>query len=203
MLAYIGVNGAGLPVSPSIASAVARPDTYNSVVSCTVAPCNTVNISDPSKGVVANDTNVYGVQLLTGPTGGTLVLNADGTFAYTPNAGTASDSFTYCANGSVSGTPAACSSGLTASVTLGACGAGCLEAGSGITLSNEAYTSTVATSLSIKTPGILMHAKDSMGYPLTVNAASVTPVAGLTVSVDPSGGFNATVPGAGRTRRAP
>src|SRR6266853_1544807 len=32
MLAYIGINGAGLPTSPAIAAAVARADTYNSVV---------------------------------------------------------------------------------------------------------------------------------------------------------------------------
>ena len=57
MLAYIGVNGAGVPVTG--ASAIANPDTYNSVITG-----KTLTVSDPSKGVIANDTNVYGVQLL-------------------------------------------------------------------------------------------------------------------------------------------
>jgi hypothetical protein len=131
MLAYIGVNGAGLPAAGTLGAAVARADTYNSVVSCTAAPCPAVTVSDPGKGLIANDTNVYGVQLLTAPTGGTLTLNADGTFSYVPNAGTGSDSFTYCANGSV--TAAVCSSGLTATVTLGAAP---LEAAGGITMGN-------------------------------------------------------------------
>src|SRR5437660_8293927 len=89
MLAYIGINGAGLPATPAFATAVARADTYNSVIAG-----QTLTVSDPGKGVIANDTNVYGVQLLTAPTGGTLSLNADGTFTYAANAGTASASFT-------------------------------------------------------------------------------------------------------------
>ena len=58
MLAYIGVNGAVLPSAGVIASAVARADTYNSLLSG-----QTFTVSDPAKGVIANDINVYGVQL--------------------------------------------------------------------------------------------------------------------------------------------
>src|SRR5437588_252224 len=191
MLAYIGINGAGLPATPAFATAVARADTYNSVIAG-----QTLTVSDPGKGVIANDTNVYGVQLLTAPTGGTLSLNADGMFTYAANAGTASASFTYCANGSVTGTT--CSSGITATVTLGAAP---IEAASGITCTvpSPTYTSTVATALSIKPSGILSFCKDAAGYPLTVNAASVsgTMSPAGTVSVDPNGGFNASVGGAG------
>ena len=50
MLAYIGVNGAGLPAAPALAAAVANPDTYNSVISG-----QTLTVSDPAKGVIAND----------------------------------------------------------------------------------------------------------------------------------------------------
>ena len=181
MLAYIGVNGAGLPSSPAIAAAVARADTYNSVIAG-----QTLSVSDPGKGVIANDTNVYGVQLLTAPTGGTLTLNADGTFTYV--AGTAtSGSFTYCANGSV--TAGVCSSGITASVTLGAAP---IEAASGITCTAQAFASNVATTLSIKPPGVLASCKDALGYPLTVG--TWTGGAGVTVTGDPNGGFTATVP---------
>jgi hypothetical protein len=82
-------------------------------------------------------------------------------------------------------------------VTLGAAQ---LEAASGIVMNPITYTSNVATSLSIKSPGILSVDKDLAGYPLTV-ASSVgnAPVAssGLTLSVDQNGGFNASVSAAG------
>jgi Bacterial Ig domain/Abnormal spindle-like microcephaly-assoc'd, ASPM-SPD-2-Hydin len=184
MLAYISINGAGVPSATGLGAAVARPDTYNSVVSCTTAPCPAVVVSDPGKGLMANDTNVYGVQLLTAPTRGTLTLQSNGTFTYVPNAGTASDSFSYCANGSV--TAGVCSSGVSATVTLGAA---TVEAASGISMSPVSYTSN-GTFLNIKPPGILAVDKDGAGYPLTVNAASVTNSGCGSLSVDPNGGFN-------------
>ena len=104
---------------PSVnTNAVANPDNYFLVAG------NTLSVAESARGVMANDIGVYGVQLLTAPTGGTLTLNANGTFTYVPNAGTVSDSFTYCANGTVTGTT--CSTGLTATVTLAACTGTCL-----------------------------------------------------------------------------
>jgi hypothetical protein len=186
MLAYISVNGAVLPSTGAFASAattaVANPDTYNSVITG-----QTLTVSDPSKGVLANDINVYGVKVVgTVPTG--LTLNENGTFVYT--AGVPA-TFAYCGNGTITG--AAC-----ATVTLGAAP---IEAGSGITCTVPAptYSSNVATTLSIKPPGILSYCKDALGYPLTVNLASVagTLAPSGTVSVDPNGGFNASVSGSG------
>ena len=80
MLAYIGVNGAGLPAASGLGAALANPDTYNAVI-----PGQTLTVSNPSKGVIANDVNVYGVKVVTAPTKGTLTLNADGTFTYVAN----------------------------------------------------------------------------------------------------------------------
>ena len=97
MLAYISVNGAGLPAAAASAAAVASPDTYNSLVPARDSrPRSPFRI--PRKGVIANDINVYGVKVLTAPTNGTLTLNADGTFTYTPSAAGAAtpDSFAYC-----------------------------------------------------------------------------------------------------------
>src|SRR4029077_988099 len=91
MLAYIAVNGAVLPTAAGFGAAVANADTYNSLV-----PGVTLTVSDPSKGLIANDVRVFGVSLLAPPGGGTLTLNANGTFSYVPNSGTTSDSFTYC-----------------------------------------------------------------------------------------------------------
>jgi len=206
MLAYISVNGGDLPTTIKVAAAIARADTYNSVIPCAAAPCKAVTVSDPAKGVIANDTNVYGVQVLTAPIRGALTLNADGTFLYTPNAGIACDAttkvcdtFVYKANGN----PA-----INATVTLAAAS---IEAASGITVRDDSYPSNVATSLSIKSPGILANDSDAAGYPLTVSGATLSaplqvPLTFLigpgapgtgTVIVDPNGGFNATVSVAG------
>jgi hypothetical protein len=182
MLAYIGVNGAALPADPAFTAAVANPDTYNSVIAG-----QTLTVSDPVKGVIANDVNVYGVHVVgTAPAG--LTLNTNGTFTYSGGSPT---SFTYCGNGATSG--AAC-----ATVTLGAA---TIELGSGITCSNSAFSSTVATTLSIKPPGILAGCKDTAGYSLTVSGATLAaPLSATltgpgtgTATLDPNGGFNASV----------
>jgi hypothetical protein len=197
MLAYIGVNGAALPTSGAFSTAsttaVANPDSYYLVAG------NTLVVSDVGKGVVANDVNVNGVQVLVAPTAGTLALNPNGTFSYVPNSGTTSDSFTYCANGTVTAavppaTTPTCSSNISTTVTLAACAAGtCLEANTGIVMGNITYTAN-GTFLKIQPPGILAVDKDNAGYPLTVNnPAGVTGVGTTTLSVDPNGGFSASV----------
>jgi hypothetical protein len=188
MLAYISVNGETIPAAASGIVATARADSYF------VVPAKTLNVLDPGKGVIANDTNVFGVHVTVSPTQAAVVsgvtqfiLNVDGTFSYTPGSSFTSDSFTYCGNGATSG--AAC-----ATVTLGPAP---IEAGSGIIMGNDSFTSNVATTLSIKPPGILANDKDTAGYPLTVfGPTTVTALTGPgtgTLSVDPNGGFNATV----------
>ncbi len=194
MLAYIGINGAGLPAaaaSGAFGPAMANADTYNALIAG-----QPLVISDPSKGVIANDVRVSGVALLTQATNGTVVLNANGTFAYTPNLGSSatSDSFAYCANGSVTG--GVCSSGITAMVTLGA--STVLAGDSGITCSATTFTSAMATSMAIKTPGVLAGCRDGAGLPLTVDPSTVT-ATGMTVLADVNGGFTATAAGTGGT----
>ncbi len=180
MLAYIGVNSAtGVPAA---ATATANPDTYNSVITG-----QTLTVSDPAKGVIANDVNIYGVQVQ-GTVAG-LSLNTDGTFTYTG----APTTFTYCGNGATSGT--ACTT-----VTLGAAP---IEAASGITMNPISYNAN-GTFLKIQPPGILSVDKDAAGYPLTVAGTTAGPLtvaltgpgAG-TATVDAHGGFNASVSAAG------
>ncbi len=176
MIAYLGINGGTLPVTPAFASAVANADIYNAVV-----PGKTLVVSDPAKGVIANDVNVLGVKVVgTVPAG--LTLNLDGTFVYT--AGTPT-TFTYCGNGATSGN--AC-----ALVTLNAA---TLETASDITCSfpsPSAFQSNVATTLSIKPPGVLQYCKDSAGYPLTIAASPAPALSGGSVSMDQDGGFVAS-----------
>jgi len=173
MLAYISVNGGAAPSAPVLGAAIANPDTYNAVING-----KTVSVLDPGKGLTANDVNISGVRVVGPVTGGTLTLNTNGTFTFVATAG--SGSFTYCGNGATSGP--AC-----ATVTMGAAP---MESASGIAANNDAYTSTVATELSIKTPGVLMNDKDAAGYPLT---AELVAASGATVSLNPDGSFTATV----------
>ena len=101
-------------------------------------------------------------KLLTQAANGTVALNANGTFTYTPSGTATADSFTYCANGTVTGTT--CSSGLAATVNLG----GQTIAG-GITCADSILHCQHATYLTIKTPGVLADCTDSAGLPLTVD----------------------------------
>ncbi len=192
MLAYLGINGTGVPAAAGFGAAVARADAYNALVPCPASPCQALMVTDPAKGVIANDTNVRGVQLLAPPTGGSVDLRPDGTFIYVPSPGTSADSFSYCANGTVVGT--VCSSGLSAVVTLGPA---TIEASSGIQVNPITFQANTATYLAVKSPGVLAVDSDSLGLPLTVASATVQPVPGLTVVPDANGGFTAVAPGAG------
>jgi hypothetical protein len=183
MLAYIGINGAGLPAAAAFSAAVANNDTYNSVI-----PGQTLSVSDPSKGVIANDINVYGVKVATAPGKGTLTLYANGTFTYVPNAGwTSPDTFVYQANGNAA---------ITATVTL----ATSSVTSSGITVLPHTYTANTSIYLAVKTPGVLAGAADGAKLPLTLVTSGVNapaPSAGLTLQPDANGGFTATALAAG------
>lgn len=174
MQAYISVNG-GTPPAPN-AAAAANPDSYF------VVPGQPLTVVDRSKGVIANDVNVNGVVIKTPPSSGTVTLNSDGTFTYTPNSVFASDSFTYCGNGAVSGV-------LCTTVSLSTAP---IESAGGIVVNNDAYTSNISTKLSINRPGVLANDYDTLGYPLSVVVSSITAQSGLTVVPNADGSFLAT-----------
>jgi len=196
MLAYISVDGAGLAGAGTgvgtgtgvFAGAQAINDTYYSLVAGQVFA-----VSDPSKGVMANDINVYGVSLLMPPTSGTLTceaqfqnsvggLCANGTFTYHPTGTATTDSFTYCANGTVTGTT--CSSGLTATVTLGASGLT-----GNPTAITQNYTANTAAYIKIPSPGLLLGNSDPSGLPISVVTSTTPTITGGTVLMDANGGF--------------
>lgn len=185
MLAYIGINGASLPAGAS-AIAVARADVYNALVAGTP-----LTVSDPSKGLMANDSYVYGVKLLQAPAFGSVTLNENGTFSYVPTGTATTDSFSYCANGTV--TAGVCSSGITATVTLGASNI----VDSGITCTASSFNANIATYLAIKTPGVLANCRDAANLPLTVATSTIVPTGLTSVIADANGGFTAVAPSAG------
>jgi len=204
MLAYIGVNGSGLPALPGAGangslSAKANPDNYPSLAAAG-GQTQPFSVTDVSKGVIANDINVYGVALLTGPSStgpnsGTLScpatsapgICANGTFTYTPNAGSSAtkDGFTYCANGTVS-TAGVCSSGITTTVTLGPS-----TLTGTLTAIAQTYTATTATYIKVPSPGLLLGNTDPNN--LALSLVTSNPPAGVTW--DAQGGFIVSQPG--------
>lgn len=175
MQAYIGVNGETAPLNAQT-TVKANPDSY------VVLPGTPLAVSDPAKGVIANDIGVYGVQTTaTMPAHGTVSLSPDGTFTYTPDtswsSGTTTDSFVYQANGKPT---------LTAVVTLGACTAssGCI--GGAPTAASAAFVSNIASRFASGPPGVLAYASDPQGHPLTATSTGVT---GGTVTLNPDGSF--------------
>ncbi|RDK02899.1 choice-of-anchor Q domain-containing protein [Paraburkholderia lacunae] len=180
MQGYISVNSGALPTAGAAnQNGIANPDKYFLVAG------NTLTVSDPAKGVIANDVGVYGVKVLAGPTGlnSTLTLNPNGTFTYVPGQNVLSDSFTYCGNGATSGP-------LCTTVSLAQCttGNGCMSSKLPVA-GDSSYISNIASRLQIGAPGVLANASDPAGLPLTaVLSGSVT---GGSVKLNADGSFTA------------
>src|SRR6266403_2121413 len=186
MQAILDINDASAAkLTAANSVAVANPDTY------AYAPGVTLKVTDPGKGVIANDVNVYGVQVLAAPGAGTLTLYPNGTFTYAPG-GSATDTFTYCANGSVTGTT--CSSGISTTVTLNMSATANASAGNAPVANNDSYTSATASLMRIAAPGVLRNDTDPHGYPLT---AVIGALAGVTVNLGADGSFTAVPATAG------
>src|SRR6266478_352323 len=187
MLAYLNVNGGTLPTA---AAAVLRSDQYY----CT--PGVPLTIADPAKGVIANDTNVYGVTITGTPAGGLVTLNPDGTFTYQSPTGCTGGGFDYYANGNTTS---------TAHVTVSVCAISnsCLSATLPTAVA-DTYTSNVASAFHIAPPGVLANDSDPLGHPLCAIPAGVTTcpktpstisVAGATMTLNSDGSFTATPTG--------
>ena len=138
-------------------------------------------------GLLVNDTDPDGdpltvvVSPVTVPAHGTVTLNANGTFTYTPATNyNGPDSFTYrVSDGLLQSAPATVNINVTpvndAPVAV-----------------NDSYTTAEDTALTITAPGLLANDTDVEGDPLTVAALSVTAPANGTVVVNADGSFTYT-----------
>jgi VCBS repeat-containing protein len=139
----------------------AAPIAFNDVFEAVIDEPLTVGMP----GILANDTDAEGdalsASLFSGPANGSVDMEADGSFVYTPTAGfMGMDSFVYSASDGTS------SSGLAA-VTI--------HVGDGNhkpVASNDAYATDEDTPLTVAAPGILGNDSDADGDELTIMAGS-------------------------------
>jgi hypothetical protein len=201
MVAYIG-NGGSPAFGNAAVSLPANAPTYYCVAGVTL------NVSDPSKGVLGKVQNASGA-VLSGtpsfPATDTFTFNSDGTFVYAqPSTNTScGGTFTYL----VDGTSAAQVATITecdASHNTGGC-----PLGTAPTAVADVYpASHVASKIHIAPPGLLANDTDGSTPPLTLTAAldsSGCNVAGATqltssqVTLNADGSFTASPSGAAGT----
>jgi VCBS repeat-containing protein len=141
----------------------------------------TLNVAAP--GVLANDSDVDGdaltASLVTDVSNGSLSLNSDGSFDYTPNPNfNGTDSFTYVANDGASDSNTA-----TVTITVNA-------ANDPPTAGDDSYTTDEDTTLNVATPGVLTNDSDPESDPLT--AVLVSDVSNGSLSLNTDGSFSYT-----------
>jgi VCBS repeat-containing protein len=154
---------------------IANPDTYPGTEDTPLVV--------PGPGVLGNDSDADGDPLVpivvAGPTNGSLTLNPDGSFTYTPNPNfNGADSFTYQASDGTSP-----SLPVTVSLVVGA-------VNDAPSAANDSYTLTPGQPLIIGAPGVLGNDTDVEGSPLT--AIVVTGPSNGSLTLNPDGSFTYT-----------
>jgi VCBS repeat-containing protein len=130
-------------------------------------------------GVLANDTDIEGdsltATLVTGPSNGTVTLNADGSFEYIPNANfNGTDTFTYTAADA-----SANSAEATVTITIN-------PVNDAPTTAEDAYETQEDTTLSIPAPGVLTNDSDLEGDAMSASLVSGPSNGTLTLNADGS-----------------
>lgn len=171
-LATVSITVAGVANS----SPVAVNDNYNfaedAVLTTTVANGVLFNDSD-------SENNTLTAQLVSGPSHGSLTLNANGTFTYTPNANyNGTDSFTYQANDGTSNSNVATVNLIIAPVNDAPVG------------SSDAYDTNEGTALVVGGSGVLTNDTDADGDSLTATLVT-SPTHGVVV-LNADGSFTYT-----------
>jgi hypothetical protein len=157
-------------VSITVTPLVANADSYNLV------QATTLTVAAP--GVLSNDQGGGAgltATLVTGPADGSLTLNANGSFTYTPaRAFTGSDGFTYKAGDAAGDVSAA------VAVTL------VVAAEQPPVANNDSYNVTEGSTLSVAAPGVLANDTGGSG---TLTATLVTGTANGSLTLNANGSF--------------
>ena len=137
-----------------------------------------------SPGLLSNDTDADGNALtaikVTNPSNGTVTVNANGSFTYTPTAGfTGTATFTYKANDGLVDSNTA-----TVSITVS------IATNHAPVAVNDSYGVNQGQALTVAGPGVLSNDTDADGNALTANLLS-SPTSG-TVTLNPNGSFTYT-----------
>ncbi len=168
MPAFGGTQGGTGFAAPAVLATKVVNDTY------TLAP----NATTFSANVLGNDSGVTSATIgSVNPSHGTVVLNSNGSFTYTPTgAYIVADTFTYLGNGTLTG---------TVTITVPAAVAAPVAVA-------DTFTSNVATLIKVARPGVLANDTSSSNYPL----AAVLNSAGNcgTVTLNSNGSFMASAP---------
>jgi VCBS repeat-containing protein len=135
-------------------------------------------------GVLGNDTDAEGdtltATLVSDVANGTLVLNEDGSFTYTPNSGfTGTDTFTYTASDGTN-----TSNEATVTITVGQ------VVNQAPVANDDQYATDQDTPLTVDAPGVLGNDTDAEGDTLT--ATLVSDVANGTLVLNEDGSFTYT-----------
>ena len=176
--ATVTINVTALPNTPPIAVNDAYSATKNTI------------LTEAAPGVLGNDTDIDGnpltAKIVADPLHGTVELNANGSFSYTPNSGyTGSDTFTYQAN---DGTANSNTATVTINVTA--------PPNSPPVANDDTYSITKDTLLTVTVPGVLGNDKDADNNILT--ASLVSNATHGTVNLSSDGSFSYT-PNSGYT----
>ncbi len=186
---YQASDGSLLSATATVTITVTAVNDAPAAVSDSYTTAEDTVLTVAAPGVLSNDNDVDSLTLtavlVTGPSSGTLTLNADGSFTYTPDLNFfGTDSFTYKA-----------SDGLllsnTATVTLTV-----TAVNDAPVAANDSYTTAQDTVLTVAAPGVLSN--DSDVDSATLTAVLVTGPAHGTLTLNANGGFTYT-PAAGFT----
>ncbi len=167
-IATVTISVVQVPLAPIINLPALSYTTNENTPLTVAAPGVLANVTDPNGLTLA-------AVLQTGPAHGTLALNSDGSFVYTPSANySGSDSFVYLASNGKLFTPATVNLAVT-QVPLAP------------TVADSSFATSENETLVVPAPGILGSATDPNGLALT--AVLVNPPLGGTLTLNPNGGF--------------
>ena len=194
MQAYIAVAG-GATAGVGVAGAGGSDTQLSGVVAKTYycVSGRPLDIADPQRGLLGGTSGANGVSLTAATLAGTLSLQTNGTFSYTPPPAPAAcgGTFSYTVNNLPA--PAATITQCDASSSANP---GCTLGGPPV-LHDDSFAANNAKQLLISPPGVLLNDVDPAGRTLSVDPSTINAIGGLTVTVNADGSFVAYAPAAG------